>query len=408
MSRSPALPPVPREVDAARRASFASFAASGFVFATWVSRIPQVRDHLHLLPGELGLLLLATSIGSVVAMPLAGLVIGRLGTRRSVTITALVTTTGLAVVAVGSQIGVVPVGVGLFLMGLGYGTWDVSMNVEAAAVEQLLGRSIMSRFHASYSLGTVMGALIGAIMVTLGVPVVAHLLVVAVVLAVAVPWVVRSYLPDQAPTEDKQGAAATNRRRSLDAWTERRTLLIGVFVLASAFSEGTGNDWLGVAVIDGYHVAAGVGSLSYAVFVIAMTGGRWFGPSLLDRFGRVQVLRPAAALAAVGLVLVVFGQTLPVAMLGVLAWGAGTSLGFPVGMSAAADDPVLAAARVSVVSSVGYTAFLAGPPLIGLLGNHIGVLRALTVATAMLVVAFLVAGACRPLPQPAAPTAQVG
>jgi hypothetical protein len=159
------------------------------------------------------------------------------------------------------------------------------------------------------------------------------------------------------------------------AWIEPRTVLIGVFTLCMAFTEGTGNDWLAVATIDGYRAPPALGSFAFAVFVAAMTGGRWFGAPFIDRFGRVPVLRASALSALLGLLLVVFGQ----------------------GMSAAADDPLRAAGRVSVVASIGYVAFLAGPPLIGFPGNHFGVLRALSVAGALLAVAILVAGACRPL-----------
>jgi MFS family permease len=109
-----------------------------------------------------------------------------------------------------------------------------------------------------------------------------------------------------------------------------------------------------------------------------MTGGRLLGVRLLDRHGRVPVLRALFALATLGSLLVVLGST-PVAFVGVVLWGIGASLGFPIGMSAAADDPARAAARLSVVSTIGYLAFIAGPPLLGLLGDHVGVLRSLLV-----------------------------
>jgi cyanate permease len=132
-----------------------------------------------------------------------------------------------------------------------------------------------------------------------------------------------------------------------------------------------------------------------------MTTGRWFGTQVLDRFGRVATLRASAVVALVGLMLVVFGTVLPLAVLGSVLWGLGAALGFPVGMSAAADDPTRSAARVSVVASVGYTAFLAGPPLIGFLGDHVGVLKALTVTAGLLGLAALIAGTTAPLaPQP--------
>jgi MFS family permease len=128
-------------------------------------------------------------------------------------------------------------------------------------------------------------------------------------------------------------------RGQFAAWTKPRTLLIGLFVLCMAFSEGTGNDWLSLSVIDGYHIAAFLGDLVFAVFLTAMTAGRWFGPRLIDRYGRVVALRASAATALAGLLLVDFGVVLPVAAVGAVLMGLGTALGFPVGMSAAADDP---------------------------------------------------------------------
>jgi cyanate permease len=121
----------------------------------------------------------------------------------------------------------------------------------------------------------------------------------------------------------------------------------------------------------------------------------------LDRWGRVPVVRVLAGVALVGLVLFVAAPSVPLAVVGAVLWGLGTSLGFPLGMSAAADDPARAPARVSVVASVGYVAFLAGPPLIGLLGEAAGLLRALLVVVALLAVALLVSGAVRPLGAPA-------
>jgi MFS family permease len=171
-----------------------------------------------------------------------------------------------------------------------------------------------------------------------------------------------------------------------------------LFVFTAAFTEGTGNDWLGVATIDGYRTAPALGSLTFAIFLAAMTAGRWFGPTLLDRHGRVLSVRILAGLAVAGLALVVWGHALPVAMVGAALWGVGTSLGFPVGMSAASDDPLHAAGRVSVVASIGYVAFLAGPPLIGFLAQGIGALRALTVAGGLVALGLAISGALRPLP----------
>ena len=380
-----------RALSRATTAVYVVFILSGFGFASWASRIPQVRDALELTPQSLGLVLLAIAVGSVSAMPLSGLIVGRLGTARTVGVMSLVAAAGLATAAVGYRIGVFPVVVGLFAVGVGMGTWDVAMNVEGSAVEQELKRAIMPRFHAGFSVGTVAGALLGAAMVALGVSATVHLLAIAVLVAIVGPWAVRAFLPDpDAPAEDGK------RPNPLKAWTEPRTLLIGAFVFAAAFTEGTGVDWLGVAIIDGYSAAPALGALTFAIFLAAMTLGRWFGPGLIDRHGRVLMVRILGVIALVGLAMVVWGSTLPVAMAGAALWGLGVALGFPIGMSAAGDDPALAPARVSVVATVGYLAFLAGPPLIGFLGEHTGTLDALTVTGGLVALGLMISGVLRP------------
>jgi MFS family permease len=173
-----------------------------------------------------------------------------------------------------------------------------------------------------------------------------------------------------------------------------RTLLVGILVFVAAFTEGTANDWLSVALVEGHHIPAWAGVLGFATFLTCMTAGRLAGPQLLERFGRVSLLRVMFAAAGLGSLLVVFGPT-PLAFLGAAIWGFGVSLGFPVGMSAAADDPRTAAARMSVVSTIGYAAFLAGPPLLGFLGDEVGILLALLAVGAGVVVAILVLPAAR-------------
>ena len=391
----------PKRVQSATYATYAAFIGSGVALASWAARIPQVRDGLSLSPSALGLVLLSMAVGSIIALPLSGLVIARFGARRAVQAMAVLLALGMVVVALGYLFGLVPVVLGLFLIGFANGTWDVGMNVQGALVERHLGRSIMSRFHAGFSLGTVAGALVGAAMVALDVPVTAHLLGVALVVGVSVPLAARQFLSEDAGESEEPGPAGAESsaqgRRTLAAWREPRTLLVGVVVLAFAFAEGTGNDWISVAVIDGYHAPAVLGTLAFAAFLAAMTAARWFGPALLDRYGRVPVIRVIALTGIVGLLLFVFGPTTPVAFAGALLWGVGVSLGFPVGMSAGADDERMAPARVSVIASIGYCAFLAGPPLIGFLGDQVTVLRALTTVAVLLGLAALVAGAVHPL-----------
>jgi fucose permease len=381
----------PASVSRARAAVFTVFALNGLIMASWISRVPATRDRLDLASSEIGLVLLAMSGGAVLSLPLAGAVIARIGPARTVRYGATLCATGL--VLFGIAPGVPVLALGLLLMGVGSGSWDVAMNVEGAEVERGLGRAVMPHFHAAFSLGTVGGALVGAAANALGVATPTHLLPIAVI-SLAVTWVACGrFLPALAEHPDGQPKP---RRSALAAWREPRTVLVGVLVLTFAFTEGSANDWLALALVDGYHVSNSRGVLGFAVFVAAMTVGRVLGVQLLDRLGRVVVLRLTAGLAVGGLLLVLVGGSVPVAMAGAVLWGLGASLGFPVGMSAAADDPEHAAARVSVVSSIGYTAFLGGPPLIGFLADHVGVRDALWVVLAVLAVAVVVASAARP------------
>jgi MFS family permease len=387
-----AAEPPCRSIRAATTATYAAFVVSGLAFASWASRIPQLRDQLRLDPSTLGLVLLSVSAGCVAALPLSGPVVARFGSRRTVAASGLLFGAGLATVAVGSLAGVAPVVVGLVVLGFATGAWDVAMNLQGTALERHLRRSIMSRFHAGFSVGSVAGALIGTAMVALHVPVAAHLAAVAVVVPVVVSIAARRFVADR-----DRAMRATHPRRALDAWGERRTLLIGFFVLAFTFAEGAGTDWIGVATIDGHHAAASVATLAFAAFLAAMTLGRWFGPGFLDRYGRVPVVRALAVTACAGTALFVFAPTAPLAFVGTLLWGLGISLGFPVGMSAAAEDPESAAGRVSVISSIGYCAFLAGPPTIGFLGTHVTVLRALVAVAVLLAVAAVFSAVVAPV-----------
>jgi fucose permease len=395
---------VPVSVDVLRRAKVAVsvvFALNGLALASWVARVPAVRDTLGLGPSGVGLLLLSLSIGTLVALPLSGLVIGRLGPARTVAAGVLVGAAGLLVVAAGLAAAAVPtVAAGMFVYGMGTSTWDVAMNVEGADVERRLGRTIMPRFHAGFSLGTVCGALLGAACARAGVSLEAQLLVTVALFVVGGLVAVRPFLP--VPASNAEGGS---RAAVLAAWTDPRTLVIGLMVCAFALCEGVANDWLALSLVDGYGASQVVGAAAFGTFVAAMTVGRLVGGSFVERFGRVATLRVTGVLVVVGVLAVTLSPGEAGALVGAVAWGLGASLGFPLGMSAAGDEESGAPARVSVVGSLGYTAFLGGPPLVGLIADHVGVHRAILVAVGAAVVGIAVSGAARPAravaPEPA-------
>lgn len=383
-------------VHAARRAVGWVFATNGFAIASWLARVPAIRDELGVRPAELGLILLGLSAGAVSALPLSGALVHRVGAARAVQLGALLDALGLA--AAGLTRTVPVLFVALFAYGVGSSSWDVAMNVAGAQVERELGRPVMPRFHAAFSLGTVAGALAGSAAAALGLPVRVHLVLAAVLVLGITLDAPRRFRPDEHRPDQVPASVPRPRRSSgsLAAWRERRTLVIGLLVLGMAFGEGVANDWLALGLVDGYRVGHAVAAAGFGLFVAAMTTGRMLGPWALERWGRVPVLRAEAGLLLLGVLLVVFAPWLALAALGAVVWGIGGALGFPVGMSAAADEPAVAAARVSVVATIGYTAFLAGPPLLGALGNRFGVLSALLAVAPAMLLALLAAGAAAP------------
>jgi Na+/melibiose symporter-like transporter len=395
-------------VRAASRGVFVVFVLNGFNFSSWAARLPAVRDGLGLAPSQIGVLLLIGSIGSLLALPLSGLLVTRLGAPRTVLGFAILNASGLTLASVGVATGqVVVVGLGLVMFGVGTGVWDAAMNLEGALVEQRLGRTVMPRYHAGFSVGTMAAAGVAAIAAWLRVPVVVHLPVVLALTTLGVAWAVREFLPTAAshgaPThagEPTVHAPSEGRmRRAFGAWLEGRTLLIGLVVLAAALTEGSANDWVALAVVDGFGKNDAIGALTFGLFVTAMTAMRFLGTRLLDRYGRVVVLRLCSGLALAGLLLfaLVSEDMMWLALVGVVLWGMGAALGFPVGMSAASDDPLRAAARLSVVSTIGYSAFLAGPPLLGMLAQHVGYRHALLAIAVPVVVGLGVIRAAAPV-----------
>ena len=396
------------DVVAWRNATFTIFGLCGIGMASWIARVPAVRDSLGASTLQMGMLIFGLAAGSILGLLASGHIIARFGAARTIAWCLTVGPIGFAFAGVFATVGpsFAAVFAGLAVFGAAFSITDVSMNVSGAANERVSGRSIMPIFHACFSFGTMLGAGGGALAEWAGLPIAIHTAIIAVVMIGGTLVAVRFLQSEDLVAEGvavsiEEGDRAKTWRGRLDMWRDSRTLLIGLIVLGMAFAEGSANDWLALAMVDGHGVDNATGALVLGVFVTAMTVGRLLGVLVLDRFGRVPVLRASAALATVGLLIVIFVPSAWIATIGVVLWGLGSALGFPVGMSAAADDPKTAAARVSAVATIGYCAFLVGPPLIGFLGEHIGLLHGLLVVLVLVAVAGAVSHAARE-PRPVA------
>jgi fucose permease len=377
-----------------RAAIAAVFALSGMVLASWLSRLATVRADLHLSVLVMGVLSLGLSAGSVTGFVLARRLVARLSARHAMLGSLCVAGLGGAVTA-SAVAGDAPAGIfgGLTILGFGTGTCNVAMNVDAVAIERVLGRAIMPRFHAMFSIGGVLGAGLGAAATALHVLVSVHLLVVAAA-TVAVTMPVVRFIPDtESPLRARPGGPRSATAAPARAgWRDRRTVLIGVLVLGMSFANGAANDWISLAMVTGHRVPPAIGALTFWVFVAATTVTRLLGTAVLRWLGRAGALRVSALCAAVGIGCFIAAPVPAVAVVGAALWGFGSALGFPIGMSAAGDDPRAAVRNISVVATIGYAASLAGPPLLGLAGDHVGLLRALIAPLVTVVVAGLLAG----------------
>lgn len=382
-----------RELVAWRNALFVVFGVCGLASASWMARNPAIRDQLHASTSQMGWLVFGLAAGSVIGLGMSSQLVAAFGPRRTILGCLIVAPVGLTLSALLTLTGSLPAVIAaLALFGLGFGTCDVAMNVDGAAVERELGRTVMPLFHAAFSFGTMGGAGLGALAERLHIPVSLHVSVMCALTLVCGLVAVRSLLPHPAlPADTPAGGSGWSARIAI--WREPRTVMIGLIVLGMALAEGSANDWVPLASVDGHGMNNATGAFVLGVFLTAMTAGRIGGVLLLDKFGRVPVLRVSAALAIAGLLMFIFIHNPVLAVIGVALWGLGASLGFPVGMSAAADDPATAAARVSAVAMIGYFAFLAGPPAIGFLGQHFGLLHALLLVLGAVVLAGAVSGA---------------
>lgn len=378
-----------------RAALFATSTMTGFGIASWITRTPAVRDELGASIEAMGFVLLGLSIGSMIGILGAGALVRRLGTRPLIVLGGVLPVTGMLLVALlapaQSSVGV---WAGLFLIGFGCGVAEIGLNVEAAAVERQISRPVVPMLHACFSLGTVIGGAAGIALTAVRTPVLVHLLVATVVMAGLATFAATNLrpVPRTTPVETADVIAAAPRLRAV---ITVQVLLIAVITLAMAFAEGAASDWLPLLMTTGHDAPEVTGSLVFTGFALAMFVGRSAGSPLVTRFGRAAVIRVCAAVGVVGVLLVVVSPSpwLTAAAAGV--WGLGIALGFPLAISAAGDHPTDGDRRVSVVATAGYIAFLAGPPALGFLGEHLGLQTAMLVPAALLVVALLAAPATR-------------
>jgi MFS family permease len=378
----------------------AAFGLGGITISAWGPRLPAIQADLGTGTATIGVLLAGVTVGAMLGLLASTPVLHWLGSRRTMAGALLLIAAAMAVMGLALIPGSVPlVAVAFVITGLGIGLLDVLINVEGAAVEQAAGRTLMPMMHAAWSIGAAAGAGIGAGCAALGVSPSAQLIGEAVLIAVAALGTAPGIPPGRRasagqPPQDR----AARLRHWLRGWLDWRLLLIGLVMLGVELGEGSANNWLTLAARNNHGQTAAVAALFLTVFAISEALARIFGGPVVDRLGRVRTIRVTTALGVVGVVLFIQAGNRWIVLAGVVLWAVGVSMGFPLGMSAAAESGPDPAARVSVVASIGYFANLAGPPVIGLLAQSAGLLSAMWLVVALFLTAFAAAGSLRPPP----------
>ncbi|AET54424.1 MFS transporter [Salmonella enterica subsp. enterica] len=382
-------------------ALFMFFFLPGLLMASWATRTPAIRDILSVSTAEMGAVLFGLSIGSMSGILCSAWLVKRFGTRKVIRTTMTCAVGGMVILSVALWCASPLIfALGLSVFGASFGAAEVAINVEGAAVERELNKTVLPMMHGFYSFGTLAGAGVGMALTALSVPPNIHIILAAAV-AIAPIFIAIRAIPDG--TGKNASEDAHLQEKGLPFYRDIQLLLIGVVVLAMAFAEGSANDWLPLLMVDGHGFSPTSGSLIYAGFTLGMTVGRFTGGWFIDRYSRVTVVRASALMGALGIGLIIFVDSDWVAGVSVILWGLGASLGFPLTISAASDTGPDAPTRVSVVATTGYLAFLVGPPLLGYLGEHYGLRSAMMVVLALVILAALVAKAvAKPVstPQP--------
>ncbi|MBW8483502.1 MFS transporter [Actinomadura sp. PM05-2] len=373
----------------ARRAATVAFLAHGLIAAAWVARIPQIKGHLGLSDGVLGLALLGAPAGVVAATRAAGPAIARWSSR---TVTLAAGAAGAAaVVAIGLSWNLPSLVAALLALGASLGMMDVGMNAQGVAVERRYGRPLMSGLHGAYSVGTLAVALAGAGAAHAHVPVAAHLAVLAAAVLAVLAIGCRGLLDASADVHEEPDADAAPAAGRAGRWA---LAMLGVIGLCSFVGEGAMADWSAVYLKEDLGTGPGLAGLGYAGCAVAMAAGRLAGDAVVARFGPVPVLRAGSLVAATGLGAGLLLAHPAAAVTGFTLFGLGVAVVAPVTFSAAGNLPgVPAATGIARVTSLGYLGLLGGPPVIGLLAEGAGLPWALAVPAVLAAMIVVLGGA---------------
>ncbi len=338
-----------------RKANAVFFFISGFGYSSWTSRIPGIKESLKLSDAHFGTLLFMMPVGLILTMPLTGKLLDHYKSRTILLIGTLLY--NLVLPCLGFSRYTWVLGIVLFFFGSSRNLMNLSVNAQAIGVQSLYSRSIMSSFHAIWSMAGFAGAAFGYLMVTLNVIPAWHLLGVSLALTTLTLFYYGDTLNQQPDHSHK---------RSIFSLPPRGMLLFSFICFTSMACENTMYDWSGIYIRQVLHGSKAVATIAFVIYMVAMTTGRFFGDRMADRFGIQRVLATSGILITAGFTVTVLSPYIPLTLVGYLLTGFGVSCVVPFVFSLAGKMPMSnPGAALASISSLGYLGFLLVPPMIG-------------------------------------------
>ncbi|WP_284389557.1 MFS transporter [Devosia yakushimensis] len=338
----------------------AVFLVAGLAMAAWAPLVPFAKDRVGVEEGAFGVLLLCLGLGSILAMPVTGILASRHGCRRVTACATVVLAAAVPLLAIADT--VVALALSLALFGASVGTLDVAMNIQAVMVEKDSGRNMMSGFHGLFSVGGIFGAGGVSLLLATGLsPLNATFIVSAMLLLLLLAsW--KGLLPYG--NRDEAGTPAFVMPRGI-------VLLIGLLCFLVFLGEGAVLDWSAIFLIGAHGVEETQAGFGYTLFAVAMAIGRLFGDHLVKAMGGTRIVVLGGALGALGFCLAVFAPTQPLAFAGFLLVGLGASNIVPVFFTAAGEQKRMPQSlAIAAITTMGYAGILVGPAAIGFVGQH--------------------------------------
>lgn len=375
----------------ARVATFVYFSLCGTLMGTWVVNIPAIEERVGISHATLGGLLVLLGLGAFIGMQVAGRLTDRLGARIVVPATAVLCSAALVLPGLPREPWTLAGA--LLVFGFCNGCLDVSMNAHAVHVEKAYGRPVMSAFHATFSVGGVLAALVGAATASAGLNPAAGMATMGALGIVTALVSARALLPatPTAPVGQVEHAPTAGPRRA-----GRRIWILAALALMVMLCEGAANDWSALHLKDVLGAPASTAAFAYGTFAATMTIGRLLADRLVARFGSMAILRHGATTAAVGITIVTVSPWIWAAFAGWALFGLGLSGCVPQLFSAAGHaDPSAAGANVSRVAGLGYVGMLAGPAAIGWLTHLVALNHAFVLLILLCAITAVAAGVLR-------------